>query len=63
MRVLGAIRAETDGLLQTLKDHVKAAIGVWKYPRWIEVVEDLPKTATGKIQRFCLRAPAEGNNS
>jgi 4-hydroxybenzoate-CoA ligase len=38
-----------------LKDHVKARIGPWKYPRWIDVVENLPKTATGKIQRFKLR--------
>ena len=28
---------------------------MWKYPRWIEFVESLPKTATGKIQRFKLR--------
>lgn len=40
---------------KTLQDHVKAAVGNWKYPRWIEVREDLPKTATGKIQRFKLR--------
>ncbi len=38
-----------------LKDFVKDRIGMWKYPRWIEVVDDLPKTATGKIQRFKLR--------
>ena len=38
-----------------LKDFVKDKIGMWKYPRWIEVVDDLPKTATGKIQRFKLR--------
>lgn len=38
-----------------LKEHVKQSIGPWKYPRWIEVVESLPKTATGKIQRFKLR--------
>jgi 4-hydroxybenzoate-CoA ligase len=38
-----------------LQDHVKAAVGPWKYPRWVEVVDDLPKTATGKIQRFKLR--------
>ena len=42
-------------LLDELKDHVKSKIGLWKYPRWIEVVEELPKTATGKIQRFKLR--------
>ncbi len=41
-----------------LKDHVKQKIGLWKYPRWIEIVEDLPKTATGKIQRFKLREDA-----
>jgi len=38
-----------------LQDHVKDKIGKWKYPRWIEFVDDLPKTATGKIQRFTLR--------
>lgn len=47
--------AKTDGLHDALKEHVKQAVGPWKYPRWIEVVEALPKTATGKIQRFKLR--------
>jgi len=47
--------AQTDGLHETLKEYVKQKIGVWKYPRWIEVVDSLPKTATGKIQRFKLR--------
>src|SRR5258706_16330791 len=47
--------AKTGGLQEALKEHVKQKIGVWKYPRWIEVVETLPKTATGKIQRFKLR--------
>ena len=42
-------------LLAELKDHVKAEAGAWKYPRWIEAVDELPKTATGKIQRFKLR--------
>lgn len=37
------------------KNFVKEKIGLWKYPRWIEVVDELPKTATGKIQRFKLR--------
>lgn len=45
----------SDAFLAELKDYVKNKIGKWKYPRWIEVVEDLPKTATGKIQRFKLR--------
>jgi 4-hydroxybenzoate-CoA ligase len=47
--------AKTDGLDEALKEYVKQKIGVWKYPRWIEVVDSLPKTATGKIQRFKLR--------
>lgn len=42
-------------LTELLKTHVKERIGVWKYPRWIEFVDGLPKTATGKIQRFRLR--------
>ena len=41
-----------------LIDHVKSTVGLWKYPRWIEVRADLPKTATGKIQRFKLRTEA-----
>ncbi|MEA2885839.1 MAG: 4-hydroxybenzoate-CoA ligase [Bradyrhizobium sp.] len=51
--------ARTDGLHDALKEHVKQKIGPWKYPRWIDVVDSLPKTATGKIQRFKLR---EGSN-
>ena len=47
--------AKSDGLHEALKEHVKAKIGPWKYPRWIDVVDSLPKTATGKIQRFKLR--------
>jgi len=34
---------------------VKGRITPYKYPRWIEFVDELPKTATGKIQRFKLR--------
>jgi 4-hydroxybenzoate-CoA ligase len=46
---------DRSALQEALKDHVKAQCGPWKYPRWIEAVEALPKTATGKIQRFRLR--------
>ncbi|GLQ36954.1 acetyl-CoA synthetase [Rhizobium albus] len=42
-------------LNEVLKEHVKEKVGKWKYPRWIEIVDELPKTATGKIQRFKLR--------
>ena len=47
---------DAQGIDEILKDHVKTKIGKWKYPRWVEVVDDLPKTATGKIQRFKLRS-------
>ena len=39
-----------------LKAWVKSKLAPYKYPRWIEFVTELPKTATGKIQRFRLRA-------
>ena len=42
-------------LFETLRLHVKERAGAWKYPRWIDVRPDLPRTATGKIQRFKLR--------
>jgi 4-hydroxybenzoate-CoA ligase len=45
-------------LSATLQNAVKDRIGVWKYPRWIEFAEALPKTATGKIQRYKLREGA-----
>lgn len=43
-------------LAEALKQHIKDQLAPYKYPRWIEFVADLPKTATGKIQRFKLRA-------
>ena len=43
-----------------LQNHVKASIAPYKYPRAIRFVEALPKTQTGKIQRFQLRAPGPG---
>jgi len=44
-----------EALDDVLREHVKTTVGPWKYPRWIEVLDSLPKTATGKIQRFKLR--------
>lgn len=38
-----------------LKTHVKSLLAPFKYPRWVELVSELPKTATGKIQRYKLR--------
>ena len=47
--------ATSEDLDAELKDLVKERIGKWKYPRWIEFVGELPKTSTGKIQRFKLK--------
>jgi 4-hydroxybenzoate-CoA ligase len=53
--VLKPGKSAANGLPDELKEHVKAKAGMWKYPRWVEFVDGLPKTATGKIQRFKLR--------
>jgi benzoate-CoA ligase len=45
-----------EALKQTLQQHVKDKLAPYKYPRWIEFMPELPKTATGKIQRFKLRS-------
>jgi len=47
--------APSDSLAAELKTFIKSRLAPYKYPRWIEFVEDLPKTATGKIQRYKLR--------
>ncbi|MGE3871672.1 MAG: benzoate-CoA ligase family protein [Parvibaculaceae bacterium] len=43
-------------MVKTLQDHVKAEIAPYKYPRRVEFRDALPKTQTGKLQRFALRA-------
>jgi len=45
----------SERLAAELTDLCKAGLAPYKYPRWINFVTDLPKTATGKIQRFLLR--------
>jgi 2-aminobenzoate-CoA ligase len=52
-----------DALVRELKDHVKAAIAPYKYPRAVEFIDALPKTETGKIQRFRLRRLATERGS
>jgi benzoate-CoA ligase family protein len=44
-----------DELVRNLQDWVAETIGAYKRPRWVEFLPDLPKTATGKLQRFKLR--------
>ena len=58
--VLNSGFAATDALASELQQHVKSKLAPYKYPRWIEFIDELPKTATGKIQRFRLRARSAG---
>ena len=53
--VLQAGHTPSDALVEELKGFVKGRLAAFKYPRWIECVAELPKTATGKIQRYKLR--------
>lgn len=53
--VLRADARQTPELAATIQQHVKSQLAPYKYPRWIDFVAELPKTATGKIQRFKLR--------
>ena len=45
-----------DALVKALQDHVKASIAPFKYPREIEFMDKLPRTETGKLQRFKLKS-------
>ena len=54
--VLKTGRSPSVALAEELQQHVKTQLAPYKYPRWIEFIDELPKTATGKIQRFKLRA-------
>jgi benzoate-CoA ligase len=58
--VLQAGQAPSDELAEALKQHVRGMLAPHKYPRWIVFLPELPKTATGKIQRFKLREQAAG---
>jgi 2-aminobenzoate-CoA ligase len=49
--------AARDRLVRELQDFVKAAVAPYKYPRAIEFRACLPRTETGKLQRFRLRTP------
>jgi benzoate-CoA ligase family protein len=48
----------SEATAQALREHCRRQLAAYKYPRWIEFRSELPKTATGKIQRFKLRAEA-----
>jgi benzoate-CoA ligase len=62
--VLKAGNQPSDALADELKQYVKMTLTPVKYPRWIVFVDELPKTATGKMQRYILRQQAaeQGNS-
>ena len=60
--LMPGIKAD-DALTSELQDHVKREIAPYKYPRTIEYVTELPKTQTGKMQRFALRQMAKSCSS
>ncbi len=53
--VLEAGVARDEATVKVLQDHVKAVIAPYKYPRSVVFIDALPKTQTGKVQRFRLR--------
>jgi 2-aminobenzoate-CoA ligase len=56
--VLSDGQTASDDLRTVLQDHVKQVIAPYKYPRALDFVDALPKTQTGKLQRFRLKADA-----
>ena len=54
--VLKDAQDASDALAAELLEHCKEGLARYKYPRWVNFVDDLPKTATGKVQRYLLRA-------
>lgn len=53
--VLNEVNTEESELTKELAEHCKDGLARYKFPRWFNFVKELPKTATGKIQRFKLR--------
>jgi len=53
--VVAAAGVDPTGLDDTVKAHVQGRLARFKYPRWVEVVDELPMTATGKVKRYLLR--------
>ena len=53
--VLRPGHAGTAGLAAALQDFVRTRLAEYKRPRWVEFLDELPRTATGKVQRFKLR--------
>ena len=59
----GVTADDREEMVRALQDHVKATIAPYKYPRAVEFVDALPRTETGKVQRFRLRERARGQKT
>ena len=55
--VLRAGHSSDEAMVKTLQDFVKSTVAPYKYPRAVQFVDQLPRTATGKLQRFRLQQP------
>ncbi|MCW8944234.1 MAG: benzoate-CoA ligase family protein [Sedimenticola sp.] len=53
--VLKSGQQPSNEMADEIKQYVKTTLAPYKYPRWVEFIDELPKTATGKIKRFKLR--------
>ena len=58
--VLNPDSSPSDSLREDIKQFVRDRIAAYKYPRWIEFTESIPKTTGGKIQRFVLQEKIKG---
>ncbi len=56
--VIPASGADAAALPALVQEHVKSRLAPFKYPRWVDVVDELPLTATGKVKRYILRERA-----
>ena len=57
--VLKPGRQGSEGLAEELRQHVKSHLAPYKFPRWVEFLDELPKGPTGKILKREIEAPAE----
>jgi len=61
--VLRPDQQQDEAMVKTLQDFVKQTVAPYKYPRAITFVDQLPRTQTGKLQRFRLQEPMLGRSA
>lgn len=63
MKAFVSLRAGARATGEELAEHCKQRMAAYKYPRSVEIIDELPKTATGKILRRTLRQGATGSTA